>query len=246
MVESGWSSNYSNNASERCQWPGISCNTAGSIIQIDISDAPNIEVGDRFGKLNFSSFPNLVLLDLSHRQLGAKIPHQIGNLSALKHLDLSRCGFSGELPLSLGNLTQLEYLDISYNDNINGSIPPQLGNLVNVVSLNFCRTNISGNIPLFLGLLTNLRHLLLDRYQFNDGNNTIPQTLWNLRGLVGIRTEIDKLSFCLVQQASMLAEQTIRFEQEEKKIYGKMESIFLNKIQFIHKKNNGSMPSTLG
>ncbi|MFQ6652017.1 hypothetical protein Gotur_024087 [Gossypium turneri] len=187
MVESGWSSNYSNNASERCQWPGISCNTAGSIIQIDISDAPNIEVGDRFGKLNFSSFPNLVLLDLSHRQLGAKIPHQIGNLSALKHLDLSRCGFSGELPLSLGNLTQLEYLDISYNDNINGSIPPQLGNLVNVVSLNFCRTNISGNIPLFLGLLTNLRHLLLDRYQFNDGNNTIPQTLWNLRGLVGIR-----------------------------------------------------------
>ncbi|MBA0766738.1 hypothetical protein Gotri_015755, partial [Gossypium trilobum] len=133
MVESGWWSNYSNNASERCQWPGISCNTARSISQIDISDAPNIEVGDRFGKLSFSSFPNLVLLDLSDRQLGGKIPHQIGNLSALKHLDLSHCGLSGELPPSLGNLTQLEYLDMSYNYNINGSIPPQLGNLVNLV-----------------------------------------------------------------------------------------------------------------
>ncbi|KAG8482683.1 hypothetical protein CXB51_024029 [Gossypium anomalum] len=183
MVESGWWSNYSNNASERCQWPGISCNTAGSVIQIDISDAPNIEAGDRFGKLNFSSFPNLVLLDLSHRQLGGKIPHQIGKLSALKHLDLSYCGLSGELPPSLGNLTQLEYLDISYNYNINGSIAPQLVNLVNLVSLNLSGTSLSGNIPPFLGLLTNLRHLLLDRYQFDDGNNTIPQNLWNLRGL---------------------------------------------------------------
>ncbi|PPD73070.1 hypothetical protein GOBAR_DD30021 [Gossypium barbadense] len=154
MVESGWW--------KCCQWPGISCNTAGSIIQIDISDAPNIEVGDRFGKFNFSSFPNLVLLDLSDRQLGGKIPHQIGNLSALKHLDLSNCGLFGELPPSLRNLTQLESLDISYNYNIKGSIPPQLGNLVNLVSLNLSWTSLSGNIPLFLGLLTNLRHLLLD------------------------------------------------------------------------------------
>ncbi|PPD71021.1 hypothetical protein GOBAR_DD32097 [Gossypium barbadense] len=183
MVESGWWSNYSNNASERCQWPGISCNTAGSITKINISDVPNIEVGDRFGKLNFTSFPNLVLLDLSDRPLGGKIPHQIGNLSALKQLDLSFCGLSGELPPSLGNLTQLEYLDISYNYNINGSIPPQLGNLVNLVSLNLSGTSLSGSIPPFLGLLTNLRHLLLDRNQFDDGNNTIPQNLWNLRGL---------------------------------------------------------------
>ncbi|KAB2011421.1 hypothetical protein ES319_D09G019100v1 [Gossypium barbadense] len=149
MVESGWWSNYSNNASERCQWPGISCNTAGSIIQINLSY--------EFGKLNFSSFPNLVLLDLSDRQLGGKIPHHIGNLSALKHLDLSNCGLSGELPPPLGNLTQLD--------------------------LNLSRTSLSGNSPPFLGLLTNLRHLLLDGYQFDDGNNTIPQNLWNLRGL---------------------------------------------------------------
>ncbi|MFQ6662818.1 hypothetical protein Gotur_030543 [Gossypium turneri] len=150
MVESGWWSNYSNNASECCRWP-ISCNTAGSITKINISDVPNIEVGDRFGKLNFASFPNLVLLDLSDRPLGGKILHQIGDLSALKYIDLSYCGLYSELPLSLGNLTQLEYLDMLYNDNINGYIPPQLGNLVNLISLNLSANNLTKKIPLELG-----------------------------------------------------------------------------------------------
>ncbi|MBA0820829.1 hypothetical protein Gohar_021920 [Gossypium harknessii] len=158
MVESGWWSNYSNNASECCQWP-ISCNTAGSITKINISDVPNIEVRDRFGKLNFASFPNLVLLDLSDRPLGGKILHQIGDLSALKYIDLSYCGLYSELPPSLGNLTQLEYLDMLYNDNINGSIPPQLGNLVNLISLNLSANNLTKKIPSELGFLSNLVYL---------------------------------------------------------------------------------------
>ncbi|XP_052874508.1 probable leucine-rich repeat receptor-like protein kinase At1g35710 [Gossypium arboreum] len=159
LIRSGWWISYSNDTPQHCKWAGISCNSAGSITKINISDAPNIEVGDRFGKLNFSSFPNLVLLDLSHCPLGGKIPHQIGYLSALKHLDLSFCALSGKLPLSLGNLTQLEYLDISYNCNINGSIPPQLGNLVNLVSLNLGSNSLTGKIPSELGFLSNLAYL---------------------------------------------------------------------------------------
>ncbi|KAK8334973.1 hypothetical protein V6Z12_A09G022700 [Gossypium hirsutum] len=168
------------NTSQRCQWPGITCNTAESITKINLSDAPNIEVGDRFGKLNFSSFPNLVLLDLSDHQLRGKIPHQIGDLSAFQYLDLSNCGLSGELPPSLGKLTQLKFLDISYNDNINGSIPPQLGNLEKLVTLNLSQCGIVGPIPSALGQLTNLQSLIL---WGNQINGSIPLEIGYLRNL---------------------------------------------------------------
>ncbi|TYG52379.1 hypothetical protein ES288_D09G023300v1 [Gossypium darwinii] len=183
LLESRWWSNHSSNTSQRCQWPGITCNTAESITKINLSDAPNIEVGDRFGKLNFSSFPNLVLLDLSDHQIRGKIPHQIGDLSALKYLDLSSCGLSGELPPSLGKLTQLEFLDISYNDNINGSIPPQLGNLENLVTLNLSQCGIVGPIPSALGQLTSLQSLILS---WNRINGSIPLEIGYLRNLTDL------------------------------------------------------------
>ncbi|KAG4109637.1 hypothetical protein ERO13_1Z049817v2 [Gossypium hirsutum] len=183
LLESRWWSNHSSNTSQRCQWPGITCNTAESITKINLSDAPNIEVGDRFGKLNFSSFPNLVLLDLSDHQIRGKIPHQIGDLSALKYLDLSSCGLSGELPPSLGKLTQLEFLDISYNDNINGSIPPQLGNLENLVTLNLSQCGIVGPTPSALGQLTSLQSLILS---WNRINGSIPLEIGYLRNLTDL------------------------------------------------------------
>ncbi|XP_022774027.1 probable leucine-rich repeat receptor-like protein kinase At1g35710, partial [Durio zibethinus] len=189
MLKSGWWSSYSNDTSQRCKWHGISCNNAGSITKINPSPDV-IQVGDRFGKLNFSSFPNLVLLDLSDRKLGGNIPPQIGDLSALKYLDLSYCELSGELPSSLGNLTQLEFLDISYNDNINGSIPPQLGNLKNLVSLNLSWNQFAGVIPSDLGQLTNLKSLIL------TGNmlvGSIPFTLYQLTNLATLLLEFNKL-----------------------------------------------------
>ncbi|KAK8682260.1 hypothetical protein V6N13_054652 [Hibiscus sabdariffa] len=169
LLESGWWSGY-HNISRRCKWPGISCNAAGSITEMILSDAGYncSEVHYRFGELKFSSFPNLVVLDLSDCQLGGNIPPEIADLSTLKYLGLSSCDLSGELPLSLGNLTNLEFLDISSNS-IHGSIPPQLGRLEKLVSLNLSWTGLTGPIPPSLGTLTNLRHLQLSGNKFDEG-----------------------------------------------------------------------------
>ncbi|KAK8571834.1 hypothetical protein V6N12_027905 [Hibiscus sabdariffa] len=187
LLESGWWSGY-HNISRRCKWPGISCNAAGSITEMTLSGAVYnySEVQDRFGELKFSSFPNLVVLDLSGCQLGGNIPPEIADLSALKYLGLSSCDLSGELPLSLGNLTNLEFLDISSNS-IHGSIPPQLGKLEKLVSLNLSWTGLTGQIPTSLGTLTNLRHLQLSGNQFDEG--PIPQNFRNLTALVTLKLD---------------------------------------------------------
>ncbi|KAL1151134.1 hypothetical protein V6Z11_A09G021300 [Gossypium hirsutum] len=84
VVESGWWGTYGSNASQPYKMPGISCNSAGSIFEINRCYEFITEVGDRFGKLNFPSFPNLVLLDLSGCQFHGNIPHQISDLYGLK------------------------------------------------------------------------------------------------------------------------------------------------------------------
>ncbi|PPS13327.1 hypothetical protein GOBAR_AA07323 [Gossypium barbadense] len=79
LVESGWWSAYGSNAPQPYKVSGISCNTAGSLFEINRCYEFITEVGDRFGKLNFPSFPNVVLLDLSGCQFHGNIPHQINN-----------------------------------------------------------------------------------------------------------------------------------------------------------------------
>ncbi|KAA3456026.1 putative leucine-rich repeat receptor-like protein kinase isoform X4 [Gossypium australe] len=258
LLESRWWSNHSSNTSQRCQWPGITCNTAESITEINLSDAPNIEVGERFGKLNFSSFPNLVLLDLSDHQLRGKIPHQIGDLSALKYLDLSNCGLSGKLPPSLGKLTQLKFLDISYNDNINGSIPPQLGNLENLVTLNLSRcgivgpipsalgNQINGSIPLEIGHLRNLTYLDL----YNNRLGSIPITLYQLTNLEILYLDNNQLQGSIPQDIENLENLNLLSLTNNNFIgHIPLALCHLTKLEYILLSQNrlsGSIPSCIG
>ncbi|TYH01017.1 hypothetical protein ES288_A09G023500v1, partial [Gossypium darwinii] len=219
------------NTSQRCQWPGITCNTAESITKINLSDAPNIEVGDRFGKLNFSSFPNLVLLDLSDHQLRGKIPHQIGDLSAFQYLDLSNCGLSGELPPSLGKLTQLKFLDISYNDNINGSIPLEIGYLRNLTYLALYNNRLVDSIPITLYQLTNLEILDLDNNQLQG---PIPQEICNLANLTGLYLSQNKLKGPIPQEICNVANLTVLYLSQNK-LSGSIPSCIgsLSKMQYL-------------
>ncbi|XP_011034858.1 PREDICTED: probable leucine-rich repeat receptor-like protein kinase At1g35710 isoform X4 [Populus euphratica] len=101
LLESGWWSDRSNVTSHRCRyWPGIFCNRAGSITEI--SPPPEfLKVGNKFGKMNFSCFSNLVRLHLANHELNGSIPPQISILPQLRYLNLSSNNLAGFVPLQL-------------------------------------------------------------------------------------------------------------------------------------------------
>ncbi|XP_075644292.1 uncharacterized protein LOC142615434 [Castanea sativa] len=190
LLESGWwhwwSSNRSNTSSH-CKWPGIACDKSGSVTEI--KPPQNFTVGDEFGKLNFSSFPNLVRLDLSGKGLQGSIPAHFGVLSKLMYFNLSSNNMTGELITWLANLTQLVELDLS-NNHFKGLIPMQLGNLKNLVAINLSGNMLIGPIPSSLVHLTNLTSLCLS---LNQINSSIPSDVGNLKELV----HLDLSSNCL-------------------------------------------------
>ena len=154
LRESGWWSHLSNETSlNHCQWHGIECNDDGSVTEINRGD---VYLGDKIiRKFNFSSFPNLVLLNLRNTGLRGSIPRQIGTLSKLTILDLSSNNLTGHFPLFLTNLTQLESFFI-YQNLICGPIPKELGNFKNLQILDLRYNKLTGSIPSTMGLSTNL------------------------------------------------------------------------------------------
>ncbi|XP_016186118.1 probably inactive leucine-rich repeat receptor-like protein kinase At5g06940 [Arachis ipaensis] len=131
-------SNQHKNVSNRCNWPGVNCNKAGSITLLSPPTPSNFTLEFMtqlcFLKLNFSVFQNLVHLDLSEMGL-CEFP-KLSGLKKLQHLNLSYNYLGGELPFTLlENLTQLLVLDISNNYIISGTIPQELIKLERLVTL---------------------------------------------------------------------------------------------------------------
>ncbi|KAG5250214.1 leucine-rich repeat receptor protein [Salix suchowensis] len=191
LLESGWwsDSDYSYLISSCKDWPGIVCDGAGSITEI--SPPPeSLKVGNKFGKMNFSCFPNLVRLDLANHELNGSIPPQISTLPQLRYLDLSSNNLTGELPSSLGNLTQLVELDISSN-NFTISIPPELGHLKNLATLILSHNSFSGPIPSALCHLDNLTHLHMDH---NSLEGALPGEIGNMKNLESLDVSYNRLN----------------------------------------------------
>ena len=107
------STGWWNSTSAHCNWDGVYCNNAGRVTQIAFFDSGK-KLGE-LSKLEFSSFPSLVELNLCACGLNGSIPHQIGTLTQLTYLSLGLNNLTGELPLSLANLTQLKYLFLHSN-----------------------------------------------------------------------------------------------------------------------------------
>ena len=174
LRSTGW---WNHSASHHCTWEYVICNEANSVTRIIIL-YPDKELGE-LSKLNFSSFPNLVDLELYNCGLNGSIPQQIGTLTHLTMLDLRFNNLTGELPLSLANLSQLEYLSLSYN-RLHGSIPPEIGKMKSLTNLELSYNHLNGVIPSSLGNLTYLTSLTL---QGNQISGFIPTEIGNLKKL---------------------------------------------------------------
>ena len=88
-------SNNQNASSNPCNWFGISCNHAGSVIRLNLT---NSGLKGTLHELSFSSLPNLSFVDLSMNELFSTFPIDISQLSKLIYLDLSYNNLSGKIP----------------------------------------------------------------------------------------------------------------------------------------------------
>jgi Leucine-rich repeat (LRR) protein len=267
LLESGWwGSDDTSNTSTPCNWYGITCNADGSVTRIEI--AFQIRAPDKL-KLNFSSLPNLVHLDLSANKLQGSIPLEIGILSKLDYINLSYNNLTGELPIFLANLTQLVWFDISHNliigpisssfwlltnltfldmsyNQINSFMASEIGMLKNLVFFSLRNNMLIGPIPSTLGHLTHLEYLLLSS---NRIHGSIPPKIGNMENLRYLSLENNNLSGPIPSTLSHLTHlkylslSNNRIDGSISPKIGNMK--YLTYLSLENNSLSGSIPSTL-
>ncbi|KAJ7962264.1 putative Receptor protein kinase [Quillaja saponaria] len=215
------------NISNHCEWTEITCDANARIVQIDIFNTLN--VGDKFGKMNFTAFPNLVYLRLVAIGLSGIIPSEIGMLSKLTHLDLSYNYLTGELPVHFSNLTQLVSLEIGHNS-IDGVIPDQLIKSLKKLSiLDLSDNNFNGSIPWSIGEMTNLTQLILNA---NSITGRLPSSLCNLTELEKLGVSENQVYGIIPSEIGMLSKLT-HLDLSHNYLTGELPVCFSNVTQLV-------------
>ena len=106
LLNSGWwnsSRATANYTSNHCKWIGITCNSAGSIVEISSWEMDNNGIEAELSQFNFTCFPNLKIFRISRPSfLYERTPSEIGAPF-----------LSGRIPSEIGALSKLEGLDLS-------------------------------------------------------------------------------------------------------------------------------------
>ncbi|PSR87659.1 MDIS1-interacting receptor like kinase [Actinidia chinensis var. chinensis] len=242
LLNSGWWGNFS--LPNHCELPGIRCNEAGSIVEIN-EDYTSV-IRKNLEHMNWSSLPNLEKLHLSFSYLRGSIPNEIGALSKLTDLKLIGNDLLGMLPLTLGNLTQLVNLDISDNYLV-GPIPSSIGHLTNLTNLNLNYNHLTGPIPLGIGNLKNLKALEIGD---NSLHGPIPSFIGKLTHLTYLGLYGNRLDNSIPSEIGNLKSLKVLYMYRNK-LDGRIPSsignlIDLTYLKLFSNRLDGSVPPEIG
>ncbi|KAB1222515.1 hypothetical protein CJ030_MR2G024885 [Morella rubra] len=226
-----------------CTWFGISCNPAGSVIRMDLT---NSSLKGTLHGFIFSSFPNLAYLELSLNDLFETIPSKISYLSKLIYLDLSGNQFSEKIPLEIGLLTNPQIIYLCGNQ-LNGSIPKEIGHLKSLTVLDVCINFLDGSIPTSLADLRNLIYLSLFH---NKLSGSIPEEIGQMKSLIVLYLHENQLEGSIPTSLGGLENLTILYLYKTHlsgsipQEIGKLK--YLKALDLSENQLHGSIPASLG
>ncbi|XP_020870599.1 receptor-like protein 12 isoform X2 [Arabidopsis lyrata subsp. lyrata] len=197
-----WSTTYWKKEGDCCSWDGITCDSkSGEVIGLDLGvnslegeinsssslfklhnlRALNLAYNDfksSFLSIQYTTFTELTLLNLSHSNFSGKIPVELLQLTKLVSLDLSSNSLSAEksfLDNLFRNLTTLKELSLGSVD-ISSEIPENITNLSYLKSLYLDDCNLIGGFPSRVLLIPTIKSLSL------SGNNKMEGPLPKFHG----------------------------------------------------------------
>ena len=224
------------------QWHGITLNSTGRVMSIDLSDnGLSGLIPTPLGTLE-----ELEELDLSYNDLTFSIPTSLANLTVLRELILWGNRLTGAIPPELGQMPALEKLSLFLNQ-LTGQIPPELGNIPTLKWLYLDFNQLEGTIPAELANITDLVEL------FVDGNNftgELPLELTTFPSLISLFVGFNQLTGTIpIELASMPALENLSLEGNQ--LTGAIPSELtqgpgLTKIYLANNRLTGEIPEGFG
>nr|GMD75362.1 receptor-like protein 12 [Ipomoea batatas] len=224
-----------------CLWPGLSCNDAGYITSLDLSDDESITGG--FNVSLLYKLPSLSVIRLDGVKFSAPFPDFFTDFTNLTVLSLAECNFSGTVPHKVFQVPTLQTIDFSYNEMLGGSSPDFPENR-SLKSLTLRWTMFSGNLPESIGNLRLLSHIDLSDCYFSG---PIPASIIKLSKLVELSLSGNSFSGPIPASLFFLPSlQTLSLD--ENKFSGHMNELRnvtspLESLDLSHNNLEGTIPS---
>ncbi|XP_028790659.1 MDIS1-interacting receptor like kinase 2-like [Neltuma alba] len=165
-----------------CSWRGISCDSSGSVIELNLNNTGLQESIGVLSKLQF--------LSLDKNNFSGSIPQSLGNCTHLSVLSVALNNLSGIIPPGIGRLTNLT--DVRFHrNNLHGDLPQELGNVSSLIVVHLSYNNFSGHLPPQVckgGKLVNFTAA------YNSLSGPIPISLRNCSSLYRVQIQHNKLT----------------------------------------------------